>query len=64
MTRHATIDMVADAAARLLDQGEDLKLRTVHYTAQYLLRYEKGFTDCDYTQLASAVLFWRRGIAP
>jgi hypothetical protein len=62
MIRDATTDMVAEAAARFLDQGENLKLRTVHYTAQHLLLYDKAFTDCDYTQLAS-VLFWRRGIA-
>jgi hypothetical protein len=64
MTHDATTDMIAEAATRFLDQGEDLKLRTVHYTAQYLLLHDKAFTDCDYTQLTSAVRFWRRGITP
>jgi hypothetical protein len=32
MTRDATTDMIAEAVTRCLDQGEDLKLRTVHYT--------------------------------
>jgi hypothetical protein len=62
MTYDATTDMIAAAAARLLDEGEDLKLRTVHYTAQYLLLHDNAFVDCDYTQLASAVRFWRREI--
>lgn len=64
MTHEATTDMIAEAATRFLDQGENLKLRTVHYTAQYLLLYDTAFTGCDYTQLASAVRLWQRGITP
>lgn len=55
-----TTDMIAEAAKRLLAQGEDLSRRTTHYTAQYLLLYDKAFAGCDYTQLVSAVRVWQK----
>jgi len=54
-----TTAMVADAAARLLAQGEDLMKRTAHYAAQYLVMYDPECRGADYTSAVSAVRIWQ-----
>ncbi|EJN15719.1 hypothetical protein PMI42_00737 [Bradyrhizobium sp. YR681] len=58
-----TVAMVADAAARALANGHDLKTWTPHRIAHDLMRYDADFEGCDYTLLVSAAQLWKRGRA-
>jgi hypothetical protein len=57
-----TVEMVASAAARALDNGHDLKTWTAHRIAHDLMRYDVDFERCDYTLLVSAAQLWKRGL--
>lgn len=58
-----TVDMVAAAAARAASQGEDLKRRTPHYVAQYLVVWDVECRGLDYTGAVSAAQRWLKGFA-
>ncbi|TFV34575.1 hypothetical protein E4K66_30900 [Bradyrhizobium frederickii] len=56
-----TVDMVAAAAARAAEQGEDLRRRTPHYIAQHLVVWDVECRGLDYTGAVSAAQRWLRG---
>jgi hypothetical protein len=58
-----TVDMVAAAAKRLEAQGENLKLRTPHFIAQYLVVWDPECRGRDYAGAVSAARLWLKGFA-
>jgi hypothetical protein len=60
MIKNATVAMVADAAARALENGHDLRDYTPHKAAYDLMSYDFDFVDADYTSLVAAVREWQR----
>lgn len=58
-----TTQMIADAAARALANGHDLKTWTAHRIAHDLMRYDSDFEGCDYTRLVSVAQLWKRGLS-
>ncbi|WP_026233248.1 hypothetical protein [Bradyrhizobium sp. WSM4349] len=61
MSGPVTVDMVAAAAKRLEAQGENLKLRTPHFIAQYLVVWDPECRGRDYTGAVSAARLWLKG---
>ncbi|MHC2666553.1 hypothetical protein ACMA5K_24290 [Bradyrhizobium diazoefficiens] len=58
-----TTQMIADAAARALANGHDLKTWTAHRIAHDLMQYDADFEGCDYTRLVSVAQLWKRGLS-